>query len=248
MTSGYDIISIGADYSANAAAFDMPAPGNCLFWSFFGGSVAQSIRNLARGQADATQYGGFSAGDISAAKLSVKSGARAIRTANIDTAEGTIFIAARNTDALAATATQPCFVASGSGGTSGGIRFFPTNSTTVNFAVGSSVAGGGSSLTVPSVSDWRLYCATYGEIITGSDNILYDLTGGTNSPNNHGAGGVRVLGVVPVTFGSAAPGSSIAGTAEIAFGAHYNTRLTQAQMDAVAARARAVLSLRGVTV
>jgi hypothetical protein len=247
--AGYDFVVTGADYSANAAAFDMPAAESCLFWAFFGGSVSRSIRNLSAGQKDGSVFGKFDAGDIQAGYLKMKAGARGIRTADVDTAEGTVLVVARNTDTLADNSTKPCLFSSGGSGTAGGNRVIMETSTSLNLSIGTSlVGGGGSGLTVDSVNSWKMYAATYGEIVAGTDNMLYDLTGGVSAGNNHASGAVRVLGTIPLQFGSNISGSTLAGTADIAFGAHFNRKLTTTELAACRSKVGAVLSGFGISI
>lgn len=247
--AGYDFVVTGADYRANAAAFDMPAADNCLFWAFFGGSVGKSIRNLAAGRSDGSVLGKFTEEHIEAGYLKMKAGARGIRTADIDTAEGTVLVVARNTDTLAGNSTKPCFFSSGGSGTSGGNRMTAEGSTSLNLSIGTSlVGGGGNSIAVDSVNNWKMYAATYGEIVAGTDNVLYDLTGGVSGGSNHASGAVRVLGTIPLQFGSNISGSTLAGTADIAFGAHFNRKLTADELAACRSKVGAVLSGFGISI
>ncbi|WP_431281674.1 hypothetical protein ACQW02_20015 [Humitalea sp. 24SJ18S-53] len=240
----------GADFSANALGFLPPVADGLQGWWYFGGTLAQSIRNLAPGGVDATATGSpaVSTGHISCIGNSVY-----LNTSIPETAELTILIALRSFATFANTANEVMPLSTY--GSNGGAGFWLAKSGASVGPIGilrahSFVDNAGAYLQVPAsiteanLSTWKFASMTVDD---GVGTNVYDQTGGLTAAGTSAL--ARKIVVPPRTFRiGSSYNTSFQGGVDLAFAAIYSRVLTLAERTSVYAAAQITLARRGITV
>ncbi|WP_431282734.1 hypothetical protein ACQW02_25555 [Humitalea sp. 24SJ18S-53] len=239
-----------ADFAANALGFLPPVAAGLLGWWYFGGTLAQSIRNLAPGGVDATVVG---APAVSAGYISCVGNSAYLNTSIAEPPEATILVGMRSMATFATSANETMPVSSY--GPSGGLGFWLAKSGASVGPIGvlrahAFVDNAGAylqvaaSVTETNLSTWKFASLTVDD---GVGVNVYDQT------DNLTAGATSALArkilVPPRTFRiGSSHNSTFAGGVDLAFVAIYNRVLTPTERASVYAAAKVTLARRSIVV
>lgn len=235
----------GADFSANAVGFLPPVANGLAGWFMLGGTIDQSVRNLAQGGANAAAVGspGVSSGYCSFDGNTPSY----LQTSIAETQDMTYIIAMRSGDTFADGTHAPAPIGTfQSGQTPIGLGLLFLNGTlpTVQlrlYAGQDAVTSGTTSLNVTDPDTWKFFAAV---VESGAHRDIHNLTDNTGATAVPGARVDAGISSRIVRVGSSYGGNR--GISDIAFAAVYTRALSAGELAAIYAFVQPILSARGV--
>jgi len=233
-----------ADFSANAVAFVPPVVDGLEYWNYFGGTAANSVRNMVTGKTASSLVGSptVGAGFISASQTDC------VRTAILDQAEVTLLAVGRGPANVNTSGWGMMISNYGSGGASQGSSVAFVGSGSFKGGVGTAVArvNGVDINAAPDLPSADHSAWTYAEARIGNAFLrVRDRTRNTGSTVTPGS--ARVTSGTAYRVGAPYGGVTTFGM-DIAFAAIYSRVLTDAEVDSVYQRVKAYLSTKSIVV
>ena len=208
--------------------------------NMMGGGVNQSARNLAKNttRGPATPYGTPVVNDY---WMGLKTGSAWYELPFGDFESTTLMVVARSTDTNAAAATQPVFLGTSDGTSSGASLYVGSSSADRTIAYYASGSASASNNPGAGLTGWSMLVGRIGPTGTKTKNMADNDEGTGANP-----GGARVLGNRLKIGGG--QGSSFAGMSDIAFAAVWSREISDAEATAAYNQVKAFYALRGITI
>lgn len=242
-----DFRAQGADESATSNLIACPVDDGLIYFGYYGGTEELTIRNLADGTRLSVLVGGPT---ISPAFISCKAFSKYLQTPYLEPSDATFMCVARVTDTQADNAHRPVFGATygtmvnppGGGPRTGGLLMYDSVIGIIR-GQGDDQNDSQNRVIAPvDVTSFRMYALRL------SDKVYMDeLTGGaTQTPTTFDQPPRQPSGL-SLRIGSS---NSVAfqGTCDVAFGALWNRKLTDVELNTILLFVRSYLSDKGITV
>jgi len=245
----------GADFSNNAIGFIPPVATGLEGWFQMGGSLSQSLRNLAPGGEDAEAVGSPA---VSASYISCDGLVDYIATTINETAGLTLIVVGRATGDVLTPATRPAFIGNyGADGVNRGAMMFASASSSAQAAIlnsaGAYVDNGVDSQSLAplqtevDVSVFRFMSMSFDP---GGNQRTATRTPGTGEVIERVLDRstlTRMVRDAPIWIGGT-PGNNSHGPCDVAFAAIYSRAVTAAEENTLYADIKARMAARGITI
>jgi hypothetical protein len=241
MPSGLDLVMPDYDFSNAYDEFLPPDTTNLTYWGFMGGSLAESVRNWAPGEADSTPIG---APVVESTHIQCNGSLNYLLTDADETSSMTMIMVVRNADTLADAAHRPVFFSNAQspavvdgGRTTFGVAVMMNTATTLNGYSGrwnGSANSGGVSIT-----DTLANFAYVEYRVSETKRILRDRT--NSLIVNTDSTIARDPGTGKFRIGSAITADS--GLSDIAMLAAWNRYLSDSEVDEMYALMQQIMDL-----
>jgi len=245
----------GADFSANAIGFIPPVASGLVGWFQMGGTLSQSLRNLAPGGDDASAVGSPT---VSASYISCDGLVDYLTTGIDETAGLTLIAVGRATGDVLTPETRPAFIGNyGAGGVNRGVMLYATASVGPDAAALNSAgayldAGVDAQYLAPlqtevDLTAFRFMSASFEP---GGNQRTATRTPGTGEVIERVLDRstlTRMVRDAPIWIGGT-PGNNSHGPCDVAFAAIYSRAITAAEENTLYTDIKARMAARGITI
>lgn len=235
----------GADFSANAVGFLPPVASGLVGWFLLGGTIDQSVRNLAQGGANATAVGSPS---VSAGYCTFDGNTPShLQTSIAETQDMTLIVVMRSSDTFADNTHAPAPIGTFQSAQTPigvGLLFLSGTLPTIELRLVAGLDNGTApvtSLNVTNPDQWKCLAAV---VQSGAHRDVHNLTDATSTTAVSGARVGAGISARTVRIGASYGGNR--GTSNIAFAAVYSRALSVGELAAIYAFAKPILAARGV--